>query len=105
MTEREEVFRWVLAGKQVGVRASFELCGEVIWTSVGIQSWSERFRVYVDEIKESQMDAEEYSREEVRDFASVEEAAQYIDEHTRVTFEQLRPCKGQKIFNPGLSAP
>jgi hypothetical protein len=60
--------------------------------------------VYVDEIAESLMDAEEYAREETLNFTTLEEAAQYVDAHTEISFCQLRPCKGQKIFNPAFSS-
>ena len=96
----ERVRGWVEAGKQAGLTVEFSVAGEACWTSVAVQKWSGRYKVYVDEIKEAKMVAEEYEREDVRVFDTVDDAARYVSDRTRVKFEDLRPCKGQRIFNP-----
>jgi hypothetical protein len=90
------------SGRQVGLTFEFLLSGERCWGAVAVQKWEGRYKVYVDEVLERNMSAEVYEREELRVFDTVEDAARYVDEHTRADFGALRPCKGQRIFNPAL---
>lgn len=87
-------------GQQLGQRLSFEINGETWWSSVGIQKWEGKYKVYVDEILESNMNAEEYQREEIISFENVDDALVFIDSNTHANLENLLPCKGQRIFNP-----
>ena len=105
MADSEVLKKWLSEGKQVGKVNSYELTGERYWTSVGIQKWGDVVKVYVDEILESEMDAENYLREEILEFTDVNSALAYIDKNTRVTLDEIAPCKGQKIFNPRFNHP
>lgn len=87
-------------GKQVGQRFSFLLNGTVFWSSVGIQKWKGEYKVFVDEVQEDRMTAEDYQRQEIITFAAIEDALQYIKDCTYTELDKLAPCKGQKIFNP-----
>lgn len=97
-----QVMRWVRSGKQVGSRFEFLLSGERCWSSVAVQEWKGRYKVFVDEVLERNMVGEVYEKEEVVVFDTPEDAAAYVDEHTRTSFIELRPCKGQRIFNPAF---
>ena len=102
MTTKQKLARWVLENKQIGVVFSFEHHGAVYWSSVAIQKWQDVIKVYVDEILESQMHAENYSREEIAEHDSIESALEFVSTKTRAEPEMLFPCKGQKIFDPKL---
>jgi len=96
----EQQHKWISEGRQLGIRFSFIRNGNLYWSSIGIQKWGGLLKVYVDEILESEMDAENYSREELLEFSNVDNALKFISENTIVNIENLKPCKGQKIFNP-----
>ena len=98
----EQVARWVEAGKQVGRTFQYHVGGVAHWSSVAVQKLDDKYKVYVDEIMEAKMSAEEYERDELLTFDRLQEAADYINRHTRTRFDELRPCKGQRIFNPHL---
>lgn len=87
-------------GKQVGIRYSFLSGNEVCWSSVGLQKWEGKYKVFIDEILESKMSSEEYLREEIVSFDSIESALEFIKNNTKVEINDLAPCKGQRIFNP-----
>ena len=100
MADYQKLIQWISDNKQVGKVFSFSRDGELCWSSVAIQKWKGVIKVYVDEIMESQMDAENYLREEILEFNTIESAIYYIATTTMTTPEELTPCKGQKIFNP-----
>jgi len=87
-------------GKQLGSSFSFKQQNKTVWSSVGIQKYDGAYKVYIDEIDEVNMDAEDYSREETKEFQALSEALEYIEATTILTFDRLQPCKGQRIFNP-----
>jgi len=103
MTVNQNLIRWISGNKQIGSVFSFERNGELCWSSVAIQKWGNVIKVYVDEIFEFQIDAENYLREEIVEFDSIESAIEFISSSTMAESEQLLPCKGQKIFNPEFS--
>ncbi|WP_421849466.1 hypothetical protein [Marinomonas sp.] len=102
MVELKKIKEWVLNNKQVGKVFSYEKCGELCWSSVAIQKYEGIIKLYIDEILESQMDSENYLREEILKFSTIEEAIDYLSNESQVRIEDLSPCKGQKIFNPAL---
>jgi len=102
MADNKQLTQWISGNKQVGEVFSFEKDGELCWSSVAIQKWGNVFKVYVDEVLESQMDAENYLREEILVFDSIESAIEFVSTSTMTAPEKLSPCKGQKIFNPAL---
>lgn len=86
----------------MGLTLEFHLSGERGWASVAVQKWEGRYKVHVDEMLERNAVAELYERDESHVFDAAEVAALYVDEHTRAKFVDLRPCKGQRLFNPAL---
>ena len=100
MLNREKLTNWLINNKQIGKTFSFEQNNELCWSSVGIQIWEGVVKVYVDEILESQMDAENYLREEILAFPDIDSALNYVADNTKAPVDELTPCKGQKIFNP-----
>ena len=87
-------------GTQVGARYSFLVENEVCWSSVGLQKWEGKYKVFIDEILESKMSSEEYLKEEIVSFDSAESALEFIKHNTKIEISALTPCKGQRIFNP-----
>lgn len=102
MADIEKIIEWIENGKQLGKVFSFVRNGKTIWSSVGIQKWQNVYKVYVDEIEEEQMDAEIYLRDEINKFDNIIDALNYIDKNTQTNSLELRPCKGQKVFNPSF---
>jgi len=99
MGNYERLKNWISNNKQVGERFSYEKNGELCWSSVAIQQHEDKIVVFIDEIMESKMAAEEYLREEIIKFDNIDDALKYVSTSTRVCIDELKPCKGQKIFN------
>lgn len=98
-----KVTQWIEQGKQLGKVFSFTRDEKIFWSSIGIQKFEGRFKVYVDEIEEAKMASyEEYLIEATRSFETLNEALDYLFETTHVVLEDLAPCKGQKVFNPNF---
>lgn len=97
-----DLIRTIESGKQVGKLFSFQKDDITYWSSVGIQKHDGVFKVYIDVIAEPEMDAQNYEREEFSSFAKAQEAVSYVTSETNLDEEDLRPCKGQKIFNPSF---
>jgi len=102
MNDLEKIKNWIENEKQLGKRFSFEKNGKKFWSSVGIQKWQECYKVYVDEIDEDKMSAEDYERDEIKKFNNLSDALKFIKNNTRIEINELNPCKGQKIFNPNF---
>ena len=97
-----DVIKCIESGKQVGKLFSFLRNEANYWSSVGIQKHEDVFKVYIDVIAELEMDAQNYEREGFARFATAQEAVDYVIAQTSLVEEDLRPCKGQKIFNPSF---
>lgn len=102
--QSEMVRRWVRAGKQVGLSFSFEHEGATWWGTVAVQIWGAKVKVYVDEIRESDMVSEAYARQELSVFDGLADAEAFVHANTRLEFDMLRPCKGHRLFNPAWDA-
>ncbi|WP_159514032.1 MULTISPECIES: hypothetical protein [Enterobacter] len=100
MNTNPNLIKKIENGSQVGQRVSFLMDDEICWTSVGLQKWNGKYKVYIDEILESKMNSEEYQREEVIYFDLLDNALEFIENNTHVKVFDLIPCKGQRIFNP-----
>ena len=48
------------------------------------------------------MAAENFERDELIKFSSIEEAVNYFEKETILKLADLKPCKGQKVFNPNF---
>ena len=86
-------------GKQLGTSFSFKIGDEIFWSSVGIQKWEDLFRVYFNEVAESTMTMDVYQKEVVADFTKLRDALRFIELNTQTNIAELKPVKGQKIFN------
>ncbi|OAT33422.1 hypothetical protein M976_00169 [Buttiauxella ferragutiae ATCC 51602] len=100
---RDSLLNKISNGFQVGCRFSFLNKDKVCWSSVGLQKWEGKYKVYVDEILESMMSSEEYLREEIIEFNTIDDALIFIEQNTNAKINDLAPCKGQRIFNPSHS--
>jgi len=96
--KRDRFVSWVTQGKQLGKSFVLERDGKRYYASVAIQRQGERYRVVADEIEESRMAADVFTREESRLFGSLDEAIAFIEATTPVTVDELAPSKGQKWF-------
>lgn len=102
MANTEKLIQWIESGKQLGNIFSFKINGKTIWSSVGIQKWQGIYKVYVDEIEEENMVAEEYLREEIKKFTNLSEAIKFIEQNTQANLSDMQICKGQRVFNPNF---
>lgn len=102
MTSIDKLIFWLEDGKQIGTVFEFYKDNQKYWSSIGVQKWGNAFKVYIDEILEEEMDAENYTREEIRLFNCAVEALNFIKNYSNADIEKLSPCKGQKIFNPSF---
>ena len=102
MKAKDANFKSLENGKQVGIVFSFEFEGRTHWSSVAIQKWRGHYVVYIDEIEESKMAREEYKKELVQSFQTLELASIFIQENSEAKLKDLGPLKGQKIFNPSI---
>ncbi len=99
MVDKEKIIEWIEDGKQLGKRFSFKVKEEIIWSSVGIQKINDKYVVYIDEIEEKNIFFENYLRDEIKKFDRLVDALDFIEKETRISIDNLNPCKGQKIFN------
>ena len=102
MVDSERIIQLIESGKQLGEVFSFIRDGHTIWSSIGIQKWQGIYKVYVDEIEEESMDAENYIRDENKKLNNLSDALKYINENTQINSSDIQPCKGQKVFNPNF---
>lgn len=96
----DEVNSLVQEGKQLGVRYSYPVNGEILFACVGIQKWKGFYKVYIIEYFEAKMIMDEEEREVLEVFELMEDAIDFIEANTYVKFEQFTSWKGNKIFNP-----
>lgn len=99
--QRSKIENWIEAGKQIGVVFTYISADqETVWCSAAIQKHNGRYLVYLEEILESKMVAEEFLREDLFSFLELQTALTAIEQSSQAKVEDLRPRKGQKIFNP-----
>lgn len=87
-------------GRQLGISKPITIDGKKVWISVAVQKWQGKYKVYISEILESKMVAEEYMKEIIRSFDAFEKCSGFIEQNSIIKIEELGPLKGQKIFNP-----
>lgn len=102
MKTTEQIQAWLEAGKQLGKVFSYEHDGQVYWSSVAIQKWDGKYKLYIDEIAESAMVSEGYCREELYNLLNFDELVNAVNLKSRIQIYDMTPCKGQKIFNPAF---
>ncbi|GAB2945974.1 hypothetical protein GCM10027048_08840 [Hymenobacter coalescens] len=100
MSNLDRVKTWVEAGKQVGKVIRYDRDGQPSWFSVGIQRWDGEYLLYVSEILEANMVAEQFLRDEIIAYASFEELLVAYKQQTDILILELTPLKGQRLFNP-----
>lgn len=93
-----QVRTWIARGKQVGTRRSVARDGGTFYLRVAVQQRGAAYLVLVDEIDEARMTMEEYARDELRPFSSLDDAQRFIETTTPVRLHELQPSKGQKWF-------
>ena len=91
-------------GKQIGFKHFFDEKDKRYCEWVGLQKWNGIYKVYIGKIEENKMVAEEFERDEIREFQTLSEALDYIKANSSVSIEKMNVCKGQRIFNPEFSA-
>lgn len=100
MNELENVRQWVEAGKQIGKKLSYTDKGQVHWVAIAVQKIGLIYLLYIDDILEFNMADEKSEREECLLLNSLEEIINIIPNEFNVSINELKPCNGQKIFNP-----
>lgn len=90
----------VESGRQIGARMSLKMDDEPYYETAAIQKWNEKYRVSVMRIAESKMDSDDYEIDEVVELSCLDEAIQYLSDHSSVPFESMKTLKGQKLFDP-----
>lgn len=75
---------------------------ETVWLSMGIQKHGGTYKTYISEIFDSKIEAEDYLREETKEFPTPGAALDYLNLESKLDILDLSPCKGQKIFNPNF---
>jgi len=96
---REKLLRLAQRGKQLGLSFDFVENGVLYISTVALQLWSGKVLVVVREIEDEFYAGENYRRDDVRAFGSLEDAIRFVDDETQTTFDCLRICKGQKVFD------
>lgn len=104
MDELGRAYQWLEEGKQIGKSFTYTKEGKEYYSSVGVQKWNDIYKFYFSEIEESQMAAyEDYLIEEIIEVSNLEELQNLLSQKALMHLEDLRPQKGQKIFNPNFS--
>jgi hypothetical protein len=96
------VQRWIESGQQIGKSIVTNRDGQACYISVAIQKWESIYKVSVTEIRESNMTAELFDRDEVRSFKTFKEVAAFFEHNSPIALIELMPLKGQKLSNPGF---
>lgn len=90
------------AGKQIGISLRYIREDELCWLCMGAQKWQGIYKFYYAEILERNMVAEEYICEELTCCASFEELVEVAKGKSAVSFRDMAPLRGQRIFNPNF---
>ena len=86
-------------GKQRG-HSKFEKIGDEQYLhQAAIQKVNSKYRAHVSKIREQDMACEHYEIYFTREFESLPHAVACIEDNSPINFSDLKPCKGQKIFN------
>jgi hypothetical protein len=88
------------SGKQVGASLDTTENGICYHNSIGVQRWQDRFRVNISRIAYDDMASDQFEVDEVVEFATLDDALDYLTSHSCVPIEDLDVCKGQKMFSP-----
>lgn len=91
---------WLEAGRQIGKSVDYHKDGEEYWLTVGIQRWEGVYKLYISNVKMSEVYNEDAHFEEVTRINQFEEIEPVLTSKTFVRLGELTPLKGQKIFNP-----
>ncbi|UOG75806.1 hypothetical protein MTX78_04220 [Hymenobacter tibetensis] len=98
----DKIQNWLENGQQIG-KAIYELKDQQLYhTSVAIQKWQDLYKVSVTEIAEANMVAEQFDFDEVSTFRSFDEVVVFFAHNSPVALLELKPLKGQKLFNPAF---
>jgi ABC-type Zn uptake system ZnuABC Zn-binding protein ZnuA len=100
----EETKKRIETEKQIGYRKIISSPNGPLWTSIAIQKHNGYYKVYIDEILEKNMAKESYEKEDKKIFTDLNLALTYL-KNIGADIENLKPLKGQRIFNPNLINP
>lgn len=87
------------AGKQLGISKRIKKNNKLYWYSYAIQKKKDIYFVYECEIAEDKMAIEEYEYEYISKYSSMEEVENNFSEKYDIKFSDIKPLKGQHIFN------
>lgn len=96
----EEIINRIENGQQLGKEQLSKNGESEIWFSVGIQKWEEVYKVFIREIPETELPFGEFTRNVIKSFEKLKLARTFLEESSSFKLEELRPFKGQLIFNP-----
>ena len=88
------------AGKQLGISIKIKKNDVFYWYSYAVQKIDNNYIVYECEIAEDNMAMEEYEYENINKYLSIEEVERNFIEKYDIRFSDIKPLKGQHIFNP-----
>ena len=89
-------------GRQRGHSTYLKIDSAMYLCGAAIQKYEDRYKVHIYQIMEQKMAAEDYDFCHYKDFLTIEEAMLWINQNSRIKFEEFRRLKGQKMFNPAL---
>jgi hypothetical protein len=102
MSDLGRVYNWIEKGIQMGKRYSSDKNGEIVRHSVAVQKLNSMYKVHIDEIKESNMAAEEFDIDITREVSGLLEIQNLLTEYASISLAGLTPLKGSRIFNPQI---
>lgn len=94
------IYQKLESGKQLGIEKKIEKNGIFYWYSYAVQKVDGNYVVYECEIAEDNMAMEEYEYEKINKYLSVKEVEKNFIEKYDIKFSDIKPLKGQHIFNP-----
>lgn len=96
----EEIIRRIESGQQLGKERLSKKGASEMWLSVGTQKWEGMYKVFIREIPETELPFGEFTRYVIKSFEKLNLAQTFLEESSSFKLEELRPFKGQLIFNP-----
>ena len=86
-------------GKQFGSRLTLEIAGVKYYESAGIQKFGQYYRVGICKIAEENMAQDLFDIDEVKEFPTLSEAIEYLQDNSPISFDLMNTCKGQRLFD------
>lgn len=96
------MYKKIEAGKQLGFSKEIERDGKLLWYEYAVQKVKDVYFVYECEIAEEKIAMDEYEYENVYKYSSFDEVEKNFTGKYGVNFSDIKPLKGQYLFNPDL---